>query len=445
MHLEETRRRRADAGCVGMDEMESRAVQAGWSLIDAHERLGLERSLEAFGHELAAHTAHAHATVASLTPWDGAHATIPVYENDHNRLRFRRTLDFVFNGEKVFDVGFGRGYLCGLLLRDRAIAEYYGIDIVPKFIDCVANMVEANGFDGEKIHVRIGDVYELNPETVAATGADVVVCCEVLEHLPDPEEALRTMAESLPADADLIFSVPLFGRLEAVWGHRTVFDSARLKSMCENAGLYVHHVEPLANTWTFVVASRIPAPSRRVRNAALYRPDATAALVAMYDFRAVPRAKFGAGRWVVRTDTTVIPAPGGDVLCEIVGSRETRVSGGQYGGVAFSVDGLTALRIRMGFPDRAPIEEVFVDLHEGSRRFCRWQWQPMARQLSLAKVRRFSFRPGVNTFPFEYRGPRATGPWVHIDRVEVFVRIRAGEAVSLRFAAAYLPSVPAPR
>jgi hypothetical protein len=52
-----------------------------------------------------------------------------------------------------------------------------------------------------------------------------------------------------------------------VWGHCTTFDSTRLTEMCEDAGLYVHHVEPVANVWTIVVASRRPEPSSRVKHA----------------------------------------------------------------------------------------------------------------------------------------------------------------------------------
>src|SRR5699024_2685891 len=77
----------------------------------------------------------------------------------------------------------------------------------------------------------------------------------------------KILADVLPEGADLLFSVPLFGRLESVWGHLSVFDVARLKRMLAGAGLIAHHVEPVANTWTFVVASKSSEPSERVRQA----------------------------------------------------------------------------------------------------------------------------------------------------------------------------------
>jgi SAM-dependent methyltransferase len=362
-----------------------------------------------------------------------------IYQNESNVLRFRRTVDFVRTGETVFDVGFGRGYLCGLLLRDRGVAAYYGIDVVPSFVDYVHNMLDTNGFSGENVHVTTGDLYALERETVTATGATVVICCEVLEHLPDPEKALRTLADALPTGADLIFSVPLYGRLEAVWGHCTVYDMARLRAMCHAAGLYVHHVEPLANTWTYVVASRSPEPSERVREAVgLSRPDATTALTSEYDFRPVERSQIRLGRWVLRTDCTITHAADGDVRCEAVGKDpDTADTGGQYAGVAFPVEGLSALRIRLGFPDAAPIERVFVDLHNGRNRIARWQWRPKPRQLESGKVRRYAFRPGQPTSPFSYQ---ATRPSTKVDRVEVFVQIAPSQQTSFRFGAAYLPA-----
>ncbi len=108
---------------------------------------------------------------------------------------------------------------------------------------------------------EIGDLYDLTRDRLDELGATFVICCEVLEHVPDAEKALKVLADALPDGAELLFSVPLHGRLEGVWGHVSVFDAARLKQMLDGAGLYAHHVEPLANTWSLVVASR--APSRR--------------------------------------------------------------------------------------------------------------------------------------------------------------------------------------
>jgi 2-polyprenyl-3-methyl-5-hydroxy-6-metoxy-1,4-benzoquinol methylase len=441
-----------ERGCAGVDPLEAAVVRSGLQLVDAYERMGVAQSRKAFGRQLQAQSDRAHASLADLKPWDGARASMAVYQNDHNRLRFMRTLDFVRSGETVFDVGFGRGYLCGLLLRDRSVAAYHGIDVVPSFVDHVGAMLAANDLDGADVHVAAGDLYALDRNTLAATGATVVVCCEVLEHLKDPEKALRTLADALPDGTDLIFSVPLYGRLEAVWGHLTVFDVARLSRMCEAAGLYVHHVEPLANSWTFVVASRSSQPSLRVREVAgsarrqpsprvrevagSARPLATASSVNEYDFQPVLRSQFRRGRWVIRSDCKVIPASYGNVQCEAIG-HDPAVSGhgDQYAGVAFDVQGLTTLRLRFKFPVAAPVEQVFVDLHSGDQRVGRWTWEPASMEVS--KFRSYAFRLGQDTPPFAYRGRKQSEK--PIDRVEVFVKITAGQRTSFRVGAAFLP------
>src|SRR5690606_12630269 len=89
----------------------------------------------------------------------------------------------------------------------------------------------------------------------------------------------------LPPQSDLLFSAPLHGRLESVWGHVTVFDVHRLRSMIKRARLVVHHVEPVANTWVMVVASRERAPSQRVLRQSSRPPrNVSRPLVHTYDF-----------------------------------------------------------------------------------------------------------------------------------------------------------------
>lgn len=438
----------AGSGCTGNDPLEAAAVRAGWRLVDAYERLSPSEAGEVFGPEVTALMRHAQATVPNLEPWQGV-PNLRVYQSDSNRLRFRRTLDFIREGESVFDIGFGKGYLCGLLLRDRHVKAYHGIDVVPGYIDSVARMLEANGFTGDNVHVSIGDLYELDQADVATSGATVMVCCEVLEHLPEPDKALATLADALPDGAELIFSVPLYGRLEGVWGHRTVYDAARLRSMCEAAGLFVHHVEPLSNTWTLVVASRTPEPSPRVRLAAGASVEVPiASQVEEYDFVPVKRSEMGPGRWVGGADCQVSPAPHGDVRCDATGHdpktaasgrffRKTTESQGQYAGVAFTVPDLVALRVRLGLEDDAPVKHVYVDLHDGEDRVARWHWQPPTRQLTAGKTRRWAFRPGLDTAPFTYTDAGVQS--ASINRVEVFVELVSGQETSFTVCAAYLP------
>lgn len=391
------------------DPAERSAVRAGWQLVDAYERLSLRAAKRVFGHELDAWYEYARSTVPNLKPWKGASA-LRVDESDGNRLRFRRTMDFVRPGERVFDVGFGRGYLAGLLLRDRALAAYHGIDIVPRHITATQSMLEANGFTEADVDLRMGDVYELTPEQVAASGADLVICCEVLEHVPDPEKALQALANALPPGTDLLFSVPLHGRLEHVWGHATVFDVARLKAMIGAADLVVHHVEPLANTWTIVVASRNRRGSPRVRDASARPPvNVSVPLTTERDFVDVPASA---------------------------------ISGDKQRSCEFAVRGLAALRLELKMIDFSHVLEVDVDVYTGSRRVGRWSWQPRREDVATTTKpvsRRFALRPGESSATFQAVSFADLGA---ADRVAVTLSVKPGHTAEFDLRAAYLPRSP---
>lgn len=404
------------------DPAERAAVRAGWLLVDAYERLTVQGAEKVFGHELAAWTSYAKSTVSNLKPWQERHK-LSVYENDHNRRRFRRTMDFVRPGECVFDVGFGRGYLAGLLLRDRNLAGYHGIDIVPGNLDAVRAMQEANGLTDAEVDIGLGNVYELTRAQVAASGATIVICCEVLEHLHDPERALRTLADALPNGVDLLFSVPLHGRLEQVWGHLTVFDVARLKAMVEAAGLYVHHVEPVANVWTMVVASRSPAASRRVREST-FRPavNVSVPLSCGRDFIDIAPPEFESPT----STCTLEPAKGG-VLCEVVAPS---------GSVEFPVQGLTALRVNFGQRDLAEVTQIEVNVYRARTRVGRWTWVPRRADLVGRKQRRIALRPGESTSTFRAVEFSDT---CSADRVELRVKVGPGHSADFSLRAAYLP------
>ena len=402
------------------DPVEAAAVRAGWLLLDAHERLSSRGADRVFGHETAAWHSYAADTIGELvyTLSDGKQL---VPENKKNRLRFRRTVDFARRGEVVFDVGFGRGLLAAQLIKDRGIQSYHGIDIVDRYVPIATDLFHVNGLAPESLNLEVADLYELTRGRIAGTGATLVICCEVLEHVPDAELALKTLADALPEGADLLFSVPMHGRIEAEWGHVSVFDVARLKAMLDGAGLYAHHVEPLANTWSLVVASRDPAPSRRVREST-GRPAhrVSVPLSSRRDFVDVEAADmWQLGEGTVRTKTTYA------ATCVWTGES----------GVSFPVRGIESLRMRFNVTDASHLTRLVATAHAGDEIVARWTWSPRPGELT----------PGVTTTamrPGEV-GPRFVGGRHdgadRADRIELRATTTRGGSTQLVFRAAYLP------
>ncbi len=99
---------------------------------------------------------------------------------------------------EVHEVGCGEGQLSLLLAAEGLSVR--GSDLSPAVVGEAQRLAAARGL---AIPFRAADLYSLEPEP---DGAELVVCCEVLEHLPDPVRALRTVARL--ARPHLIVSVP---------------------------------------------------------------------------------------------------------------------------------------------------------------------------------------------------------------------------------------------
>ena len=76
-------------------------------------------------------------------------------------------------------------------------------DFSPKIIDIARAKVEASAPAGARIDLRVASIYGLEPP---ADAAELIVCCEVLEHLEEPRRALAALAPL--AQPYAIFSVP---------------------------------------------------------------------------------------------------------------------------------------------------------------------------------------------------------------------------------------------
>jgi len=90
-------------------------------------------------------------------------------------------------GARVLDVGCGGGLLCEALAR--AGAKVTGIDLAPGMIEVARLHAAEQGLDITYKVVPAEQIAE-----ASAAGFDVVTCMEMLEHVPDPERMVGTLA-----------------------------------------------------------------------------------------------------------------------------------------------------------------------------------------------------------------------------------------------------------
>lgn len=388
------------------------------------ERLDPEVARRTLAPVLRAEAAFASETLAPLHKWPSMpDRDFDVLTRTPNQVRIRRILDFVQPGDRVFDIGTNYGYLSGVLLRDRHPTRYVGIDIDDRQLASVREMIAHNGLGDTPVHLERCDVYDITSGWMTPHAPDLVLLLEVLEHLAEPERAITTLAGSLDDQACLLFSVPLFGRLEGCWGHKSLFDHARIKTICRRAGLHIHHIEAVHNAWVLVLASRGPAtPGRVVRARSAPWPTLDEQLVRTYELTSQPHRQFEASaRWTkdLATETLEVRPGALEVQFEALdgGPRPS------YAGVCTTVDGLSLLRLELEFDDPEPIDGLYVATYDDKgTQLGAWEWRnddgsqlPSGRSTFVLRPG----RPGGLLKPTRSR----TG---HARELHVFVRVSAG-------------------
>lgn len=147
---------------------------------------------------------------------------------------FMKNLSGMVNGlgiKNIFEVGCGEGYVAMHL----AACGYkvHGGDYRAEAIEEANRMAQKHGLT-DKTRFEVMDIYNYAFEDVKT---DLVVCCEVFEHLPDPGLALKRMAA---IDAEyFLFSVPG----EPLW---RIMNMLRLKYI-KDLGNTPGHI----NHWTY--------------------------------------------------------------------------------------------------------------------------------------------------------------------------------------------------
>jgi hypothetical protein len=309
-------------------------------------------------------------------------------------------------------------------------------------------MAEVNGIDASGWFLGVKDLYDLTPEWVSRHDPTIVLLLEVLEHLPDPERALRTIADAISPDTQLLFSVPMLGRVEACWGHVSLFDASRVRQLCQDAGLTVLWVEPVANTWQLLLVSRSSTPPARVASLAR-RDHGTLVVGPDNDLGPLPPSRNDPAfhRVSLKPDRLATSAWGSGLAQRSVSRHDSggvrlvaRAGGGRpgtkrYAGVAFSVRGLRVVRIELAVPERRGIRRLFVEGRDGDgRRTVRWDFAPTWRWRLRPEETTYVLRPGQRTAgfrPVDASNPGAT----RVLEVVAQLKPRARACVVLRRAA----------
>ncbi len=129
-------------------------------------------------------------------------------------------------GANILDVGFGH---LGLRRHLPADAAYIGLDVDPHVVEQARERSPLDRF----VHGDLAD-----PDLLFLLGSppvDTVLCFNVLEHVTDDAEAIRTLLLALRPGGKLLLFVPalpcLYNDLDRLAGHVRRYTRPRLKSL----------------------------------------------------------------------------------------------------------------------------------------------------------------------------------------------------------------------
>ncbi|MGE5373301.1 MAG: class I SAM-dependent methyltransferase [Solirubrobacterales bacterium] len=99
---------------------------------------------------------------------------------------------------RVHEIGCGEGQICGILANQGFTVR--GCDLSEASLAVARSEVERSNLN---IELKCASIYELDP---AIDAEELIICCEVLEHLEEPDKALQKLRQI--AKPYLIVSVP---------------------------------------------------------------------------------------------------------------------------------------------------------------------------------------------------------------------------------------------
>jgi 2-polyprenyl-3-methyl-5-hydroxy-6-metoxy-1,4-benzoquinol methylase len=409
-----------DGSSDALEFLRDEHVRQGFAAVEGVERLDPATARRLFEDRLEAEARRAADTLPVLPKPPGmSDFNYGIMTKETNHTRVCRVLDFVEAEDRILEIGVGHGYITGMLVRETELSSYTGIDINEDRMATARAMAELHRTRSVPIHLEVKSVYDLTPAWIAEHDPDLVLILEVLEHLPDAEKALATLADSIRDDAAILFSVPTHGRLEIAWGHVSIFDAERVQVMCAHAGLVAQHVEVVQDQWVFVLATKSRSVPRRLLD--VIRQPSTPPLPTapiVRDFVPVPADA-----------VTLSSGASPGTVMECVGENEVRITSRKsltfarkkVAAAQFPVAGDERLRLEFSSETPGNVKSVQVNLRSPSgSSTAQWIWN-CSKETAGGK-RTFALRPGKKHGPFNPFGVTEVG---RADTAEVVVEARS--------------------
>jgi 2-polyprenyl-3-methyl-5-hydroxy-6-metoxy-1,4-benzoquinol methylase len=151
---------------------------------------------------------------------------------------------------EIFEIGCGEGHILGILAKNNFIVK--GCDISETSLAVAKSESERLGLS---FPLLIKSIYDLD---ASKDKCNTVLCCEVLEHLTDPEQGLRKLISI--TEKNLILSVPR----EPLWHILNMARGKYLNALGNTPGHFQHWTLSmfinLVDKYAEIVSVKTPLP-----------------------------------------------------------------------------------------------------------------------------------------------------------------------------------------
>ena len=170
-------------------------------------------------------------------------------------------------GPKVLEVGCGTGSFTRLLLDAPTVQHVTGLDLDPVHVKRTHDDLLSQTAESRKtLTTRVQDVMDAWPDATELGSFDTVVLLNVLEHLPDEQQALQRLKAMLKPGGRLVILVPahqwLYSPYDASIGHRCRYTQRSLSDALQASDFevsqlrYFNRIGILGWWWNFCVQKK---------------------------------------------------------------------------------------------------------------------------------------------------------------------------------------------
>jgi 2-polyprenyl-3-methyl-5-hydroxy-6-metoxy-1,4-benzoquinol methylase len=185
--------------------------------------------------------------------WENGSVLSGNYHRDYGPIH-DAVVGLIPEGSRVLDIACGAGMLCRKIREKRPSAHVVGVDFSQYTIERNAERDAALGIEYRCLDIRNSLASIPNP-------FDVVLMCEILEHLEEPEAMVAAALERLKPTGRFILTCPHDNEIPdpehlRCWGHDEVF---HLLAPYSDTVSFVHFPPPYFHIWMMAYLTKNPA------------------------------------------------------------------------------------------------------------------------------------------------------------------------------------------